>query len=198
MARARVFHGVGRELAKLKWWLLTLLLSGPLALLITLPDAFRPLPGKAPTQQGAGVSSVGGRPTSARRPNVTVVLDNAPGGLGSAGLTGTFQTNGGSLVILASGSSRTSATAPGSGQALDVVLELDGAPIGHLTASAGGVAPHTVFPSQTFRLGTRVSPDGGLPAPSAGMHRLTMRNGNALTANDSNDHFNATVLEFAP
>ncbi len=193
MAGARLSGGVKHEFWKLKWWLVTLLLSLPVIAVASLPNVFTAGTVISSAQVNQNFAALDQRLAALESgPTVTLAMDAVPGPLGTTGLTGTFQSGGGSLLITAAASSYS----PNAGALIDVVLELDGAPIGHLTTYTNESLSHKAFPPRTLFLRAGATPDAGVPAPTAGMHTLSLLNGNAVTTNDSNDTFSVTVVEF--
>jgi hypothetical protein len=114
----------------------------------------------------------------AAKTTVKVVMDDAPGPLGTA-KTAMFTSSGGQLVIVVSGSAF---AAPTGGQ-LDVTVQLDGNTIGHLTESANEANSHRAFPARMLT-----------SMPASGTHTIGLVP-SAATATDAGDFFNVTIIE---
>jgi hypothetical protein len=170
-----------------KWWILTVLLTVPLlALAAGVPNVFSPGTVISSSQVNDNFKNLADRVTALETAvghgvTATVVLSNEPGDFGPVGRSKAFTTAGGALVLIVSGS----AWSDTQGAALDVVVQLDGSPIGHLKAFTNEGFSHKALPTQVFRV-------AALPA---GSHNLGVLHGNAATTTDANDYFSATVIE---
>jgi hypothetical protein len=114
----------------------------------------------------------------AGKTSVKVVMDDTPGPLGTA-KTAMFASTGGQLVIVVSGSGFAAPT----GSQLDVVVQLDGAAIGHLTVTTNEPNSHKAFPARMLTA-----------MPAAGAHTIGLVP-SAATVTDGGDFFNVTVIE---
>jgi hypothetical protein len=179
-----------------KWWLVTLLLSVPLVALATVPHVFTPGTVISSGDVNANFAALDQRITALENatPQVSVVMSNKPGPLGTTGITGSFQSSGGPLLIIVSGSSYSvqGGNAAFVDGTLDVAVQLDGKTVGDLVEYTNEGLSHKALPTRAFWLPLGVS-DGG--APPSGTHTLGLLNGNTATTNDANDYFSATVVE---
>jgi hypothetical protein len=178
------------KFGKHKWWLVTLLLSVPLVALAAVPNIFTPGTVISSAQVNANFMALDQRITAlenATPPQASVVMSNKPGPLGTTGITGGFQSNGGSLLIIVSATSFSI-----QGGFLDIAVQLDGKTIGDLITYTNEGQSHRALATRAFWLPVGVT-DGG--APPAGAHTLGFLNGNTTTTNDGNDYFSATVVE---
>jgi hypothetical protein len=108
-----------------------------------------------------------------------VVMNNVAGALPKSA---TFQSAGGTLLLMVSGSGWSSAPAT-----IAVKAHLDGGELGELRTFTNEPASHKAFPSRTFVV----------PAVAAGSHTITLA-AVAGTNTDLNDYFSVTVVELGP
>lgn len=168
---------------KHKWWIVTALLTAPLvAVAAGVPNVFAPNTVISAAQVNANFTNLADRVTAleaARKTKATVVMNSAPGPLGTTGKTATFAATGGPLLIIVSGSAFSAGAAT-----LDVAVQLDGAVIGHVTGYTNEGGSHKTLPTRALSA-TAV----------AGDHTIGLLNGNTVTTNDLNDYYSVTVVE---
>ena len=182
------------KFGKHKWWLVTLLLSVPLVGLAAVPHMFTPGTVISSADVNANFAALDQRITALENasPAVSIVLSNKPGPLGTTGISGSFQSSGGPLLLLVSGTAWTQTA----GGTLDIAVQVDGITIGHLTGLSNETSSHKTLPTRAFWMPTTGAADAGtVLAPAAGSHTLGLLNGNTTTVNDVNDYFSATVIE---
>jgi hypothetical protein len=126
---------------------------------------------------------------SHRGTTITQVLDNVPGPLplggGDSGAnSGSFMSNGGQLVVVASGSAWTNKAG---GDHLSLIVELDGVKLGALEVYTNESVSHKAMPTRAY-VGT------ALPA---GSHTISLVPDTTTTSilSDSNDLFSVSVIE---
>jgi hypothetical protein len=169
-----------------KWWISTLLLSVPVvALAQGLPNTFTPGTVISASQVNANFAALNSRLSAVEsslrnRTTVTVVMDNVIAGIGAGGLTRTFQTGGGDLAIIASGSAWWKDPTT-----LDVGVNLDGSALGHLLVHTNEGSSHKAFPTKVFHIGPL----------TPGTHTIGLSLGNDTTTVDFLDFLNLTVIE---
>lgn len=182
------------KFGKHTWWTVTLLLSVPLVGLAAVPHMFSPGSVISSADVNANFAALDQRITALENasPAVSVVMSNMPGPLGTTGITGSFRSSGGPLLLLVSGASWTQTT----GSTLDVAVQVDGMTVGHLTGFSNEASSHKTLPTRAFWMPAAGTADAGVVvAPAAGNHTLGLLNGNTTTVNDVNDYFSATVVE---
>jgi hypothetical protein len=177
--------------SKHKWWILTALLTAPLvAFAAGVPNMFSPNTVISSAAVNANFTNLSDRVTAletaaAAKTAITMVLDNAPGGLpipaASSTTPASFTSAGGPTVIIVSGSGYGAA-----GASLDVAVQVDGAPIGHLQEYTNEAGSHKAFPTRAFKA-----------TVTAGTHNIQLLANSAATSTDSNDRFSVTVVETA-
>ena len=171
------------------WWILTVGLTAPLVAIAANLTVFTPNTVISSSAVNANFQALADRITTLEgsKTTVTLVLDNVAAtgvGLPIPAATATpisFTTAGGPLLVLASGSAYSATDAH-----LDVVVQIDGAPIGHLQEYTNEFGSHKAFPTRTFKI-----------TPSAGSHNVQLLAGTTTTVADLNDHFSVTVIELA-
>jgi hypothetical protein len=173
--------------SKHKWWLVTALLTAPLAVLAAgVPKVFTQGTVISSADVNANFSALADRVTSletaiagkAGPSTVTVVLDGVPGPIPTAGLITPYTSTGGPLVIVVSGSGSYPAGTP-----MEIDVQFDGVVIGKLKEYTNEANSHKAFPTRALRA-----------APAAGAHNIGLL---ALpgTGTDLNDYFSVTVIE---
>jgi hypothetical protein len=117
---------------------------------------------------------------------VSNVFENSPPPNRSLPMAAHFDTHGGALLLMASGTAAVRRDAPNH---LDIEVRVDGKVVGHLRGFQGeGNADHVTLVAATIFV----------PAQKdAGPRTVSLTNGNIqTTAVDENDMFSVTVLEF--
>jgi hypothetical protein len=114
----------------------------------------------------------------AAKTSVKIVMDDSAGPLPAAGKTAMFASGGGQLMIVISGSGFAASPTQ-----LDVEVQLDGTPIGHLTVTTNEANSHKSFPARMLTA-----------APASGTHTIALVPSPA-TITDGADFFNVTVVE---
>ncbi|MEP6653177.1 MAG: hypothetical protein ABJA82_07445 [Myxococcales bacterium] len=176
-----------KTFGRLKWWLITALLTAPLvALAAGVPKVFTAGAVISSADVNANFTALADRVTALESavagksgPSaVAVVLDGVPGAIPTGGLTGSYTSTGGPLAVIVSGSASFTAASP-----LDIAVQFDGAVIGHLKEYTNEANSHKAFPTRVFRV-----------APAAGAHTVGLLPA-AGTGTDYNDYFGVTIIE---
>jgi hypothetical protein len=168
------------------WWILTVLITAPLVAMAAGLTMFQPNTVISSSAVNANFQSLSDRITALEnaKTTVTLVLDNMPGPLPIPATTATtpisFTTAGGQVMILISASSYGPA-----GTTMDFVVQIDGAPVGHLQEYTNEGGSHKAFPTRILK-----------PTLAAGAHNVQLLTSGTIQS-DANDHFSMTVIEFA-
>jgi hypothetical protein len=136
-------------------------------------------PGPAGMAGAAGPAGPAGPRGPAGIARASMVMNNVPGPLPK---TATFQSAGGSLLLMVSGSAWSAL--PGT---ISATVTLDGGEIGELRSFTNEPSSHKAFPQRSLVV----------PSIGAGNHTIAITP-SATTLTDGNDYFSVTVVEFAP
>jgi hypothetical protein len=170
---------------KHRWWVLTALLTVPLAAFAAgVPNVFTPGTVISSQQVNDNFKSLSDRVTAleAAKTTLTIVMDNQAGPLDS-GVSKTFSTTGGMISLVVSGT----AWINGGGGIIDVAVQLDGVIIGHLKGFTNEGNSHRAFPTRVFQPAA---------APAAGNHVVGLVYGaGSGTTSDAADFFSVAVFE---
>jgi hypothetical protein len=170
---------------KHRWWVITALLTVPLAAFAAgVPNVFTAGTAISSQQVNDNFKSLSDRVTALEAPKttLTIAMDNQSGPLDS-GVTKTFSTTGGMISLLVSGT----AWINGGGGIIDVAVQLDGLVIGHLKGFTNEGNSHRAFATRMFQPAV---------APAAGNHVVSLVYGaGSGTTSDVDDFFSVAVIE---
>ena len=176
--------------SKHKWWIVTALITVPLAALAAVPNVFTSGTVISSAQVNANFAALDARLTAleaaSAKSSATVLMqwNNTPGALTNPPKIVNFTASGvNPIMIIASGSAYLSGT-PAS-LVMDVAVQMDGMVIGDLIQFTNELSSHKAFPTRAFVVPPSVA--------VAGTHNIGF---NAVNANtDANDFFSITVVE---
>jgi hypothetical protein len=168
---------------KHKLWMVTLLLSAPVVVLAAVPNIFQSGTVISSADVNANFAALDTRiaalEAAVSRSGAQLVMNNVTGPLPKSVA---FQSGGGPLLLIVSGSAWKSA-----GGVMTVTVQLDAANVGDIVGFTNEAGSHKALVSRAFKVDA-----------AAGNHTLQLLTGATAATNvDTSDYFSVTVVELA-